>query len=94
MIIRIICSINGRTIENCFEGDVITFSGVIKVRRPMFTDSVRSDGCYNTGSITFAWFVWLRILEGIPDPIIKWIDNNEYVISVNKKVIEKQRILF
>ena len=60
------------------------------VRRPMFIDSVRSDGCYNTGSVTFAWFIWLKILEGIPDPIIKWIDNNQYVIGSGKEKIKDQ----
>ena len=64
------------------------------VRRPMFTDSVREDGCYNTGSVTFAWFVWTRILEAIPDPIIKWIDNNKYVIGSTKKKAGKQQELF
>ena len=67
----------------------------IFVRRPMFTDKVRPDGCYNTGSVTFAWFVWLRVLEGIPDPIIKWIDNNQYVIgSKTEKQEIKQGVLF
>lgn len=64
------------------------------VRRPMFTDSVRPDGCYNTGSVTFAWFVWTRILEATPDPIIKWIDNNKYVIGSKKEIDIKQGVLF
>jgi len=60
----------------------------------MFTDSVQKDGCYNTGSVTFAWFVWTRILESVPNPIIKWIDNNQYVRGSRKIVIEKQGELF
>lgn len=54
------------------------------VRRPMFADSVREDGRYNTGSVTFAWFVWVKAgkMGGrYPDPRFKWIDNNQYVIG-------------
>ncbi len=74
----------------------------IFVRRPMFTKSVRKDGRYNTGSVTFAWFVWTRIWDdmvggsdnSVPEPIIKWIDNNKYVIGSTIKKVEKQGELF
>lgn len=66
------------------------------VRRPMFLDCVRDDGCYATGSVTFAWYVWKRIKHEYGDPRIKWINNNQYCIGskTNKLDFEKQNELF
>lgn len=67
----------------------------VLVRRPMFTDCVRDDGCYNTGSVTFAWFIWQTIPAMYLGPRIGWIDNNKYVIGSKKEqTYEKQGILF
>lgn len=49
------------------------------VRRPLFSDSVREDGKYRTGSTSFAWFVWEIGYKG--KPMIDWIDNQMYVLS-------------
>jgi hypothetical protein len=47
-------------------------------RRAMMSDKIRSDECYETGMITWAWYTWLRF--GNEDPRIQWIDNDEYVV--------------
>jgi len=66
-------------------------------RYPLLTDSVREDGKYNTGMMVYMWAIWENIqykLSKIPDdqygscspfPIIKWIDNNKYVLRKEKK---------
>lgn len=54
------------------------------VRRPMFTDSVNSEGTYSTGSVTFSWFIWEKIRGEYPDPVLKWIDNSKYTIGSKK----------
>jgi hypothetical protein len=59
------------------------------VRRPMFTDRVRKDGKYSTGSVTFAWFVFIRGEMAIP-PVMRLIDNSEYVVGVRKKSAEPE----
>jgi len=51
----------------------------IFVRRAMMTDTISSDGKYDTGMITWGWYTWLR--EMIEDPKIRWIDNQKYVRS-------------
>lgn len=64
------------------------------VRRPMFTDSVRKDGCYGTGSVTFAWFVWKKMELGFEEPKLKWIDNSLYTLgSTKKQLIEEQMLM-
>lgn len=55
----------------------------IFIRRPMFTDRVRKDGKYSTGSVTFAWFIFIRGEMAIP-PVMHLIDNSEYVVGVKK----------
>jgi hypothetical protein len=64
----------------------------IFTRRAMLTEEVRKDGMYNTGMVTWAWFVWTktgvqRLTGSIGDtrtfvinPAIHWIDNNAYVL--------------
>lgn len=64
------------------------------VRRPMFTDKVRKDGKYGTGSTTFAWFIWVPGDTRIP-PVTKHIDNSEYVIGEKKKkIVPKEQMEF
>jgi len=53
-------------------------------RYPMLSDTVREDGKYTTGMQVYAWFIWENNFDGYiqwKNPIIKWIDNNKYVLS-------------
>lgn len=53
----------------------------VYTRRAMMSDTVREDGRYETGMITWAWYTWLHF--GIEDPRIQWIDNDEYVVRAS-----------
>lgn len=48
-------------------------------RYPMLGDKLRPDGCYRTGMMVYAWFIWERAHKG--PPAIFWLDNNPYVIG-------------
>ena len=48
-------------------------------RYPMLGEKLRTDGKYNTGMMVYAWYVWEKGYFG--EPVIKWIDNNDYVIT-------------
>lgn len=48
-------------------------------RYPMLGDKLRDDGKYKTGMMVYAWFVWNKNYSG--EPVIKWIDNNSFVLS-------------
>ena len=52
-------------------------------RYPMLGESLRSDGCYSTGMLVYAWFTFIRGYEGKPE--INWIDNNSYVVGKKDK---------
>lgn len=54
-------------------------------RYPLLGETLRKDGKHNTGMMVYAWFVWEKKYNG--EPIIKWLDNNEYILS--KKVKSK-----
>lgn len=47
-------------------------------RYPMLGEKLRKDGKYHTGMMVYAWYIWEKKYKG--KPIIKWIDNNKYVI--------------
>lgn len=51
-------------------------------RRAMLSDSVRDDGCYPTGMVTWAWYGWIRmpLAHRFHKPEIDWIDNNRFVL--------------
>jgi hypothetical protein len=60
----------------------------IFTRYPLLESEIREDGKYKTGMMVYAWFIWkkienwkinLQIKNSIP--IIKWIDNNPYIIN-------------
>jgi len=51
-------------------------------RYPMLGEQLRIDGKYNTGMMVYAWYVWEKNYIG--EPIIRWLDNNSYIISKNK----------
>lgn len=51
----------------------------IFTRYPMLGEKLRKNGKYNTGMMVYAWYVWEKKWRG--EPIIKWLDNNEYVIK-------------
>ena len=48
-------------------------------RYPLLIDKIRDDGKYNTGMMVYAWYVWKKGNKN--PPIIKWLDNNEYVLT-------------
>ena len=48
-------------------------------RYPLLGEPLREDGKHNTGMMVYAWFVWERKHKG--EPIIKWLDNNEYILT-------------
>lgn len=48
-------------------------------RYPMLGEELRDDGKYNTGMMVYAWFIFEKNYDG--EPIIRWIDNNEDIIS-------------
>jgi len=59
-------------------------------RYPLLGEPLREDGKHNTGMMVYAWYVWERGYTG--EPVIKWLDNNKYIISKTPHTIE-QRII-
>ena len=51
----------------------------IFTRYPLLGEPLREDGKHNTGMMVYAWFVWEKEWKG--EPVIRWLDNNEYVLS-------------
>lgn len=52
----------------------------IFTRYPLLTsDDVREDGCYNTGMMVYAWFIFEKDYIGKTE--IDWIDNNNDVLK-------------
>jgi hypothetical protein len=45
----------------------------------LFGDPLREDGKYGTGMVAFGWYVWDKEWQG--EPIIRWIDNQKFVLS-------------
>jgi hypothetical protein len=60
-------------------------------RYPLLTQNIRHDGKYNTGMMVYAWFIWEKrktnILRNLEFPVIKWIDNNKYVLTSKDKLL-------
>ncbi len=54
----------------------------IFTRYILFGEELRNDGKYNTGMISYAWFVWKRDSKQTHTEI-KWINNNKYVLKLN-----------
>lgn len=52
-------------------------------RYPLLGEPLRDDGCYNTGMMVYCWMVWDK--SHIGEPIIKWIDNNKYILKKCQK---------
>lgn len=48
-------------------------------RYPLLGEKLRKDGKHNTGMMVYAWYVWEKSYIG--SPVIKWLDNNNYIIS-------------
>ena len=48
-------------------------------RYPLLGEPLRQDGKHNTGMMVYAWFVWEKHYGD--EPIIKWLDNNEFILS-------------
>jgi hypothetical protein len=65
--------------DNIYEDKDYPLSKVyIFTRYPMLGEELREDGKYRTGMMVYAWFIWEMLYDG--NPIIKWIDNDEYVL--------------
>lgn len=54
-------------------------------RYPMFGEELRDDGKFNTGMVTFAWYVWDKNYK--EKATINWIDINDCVLSKKKNNI-------
>lgn len=54
-------------------------------RYPLLGDKLREDGRYKTGMMVYAWYLWEKTYEGIPQ--LHWLDNNMFVLNSNKKTI-------
>jgi hypothetical protein len=48
-------------------------------RYPMLGDDLRSDGCYRTGMMVYAWYHWEKEHQG--SATINWLDNQCYVLK-------------
>jgi len=48
-------------------------------RYPLLTDTIRSDGKYNTGMIAYAWYIWEKGYN--EKPVINWINNQKFVLK-------------
>lgn len=48
-------------------------------RYPLLGEKLRKDGKTNTGMMVYAWYVWEKDYK--EEPIIKWLDNNSYIIN-------------
>lgn len=51
-------------------------------RYPLLGEPLREDGKYNTGMQVYGWYVWDKSYIG--EPVIRWIDNNKYVLKKGK----------
>ena len=47
-------------------------------RYGMLEETIRDDGTYRTGMMVYAWYIWDKSYKS--EPIIRWINNNSYVI--------------
>jgi len=56
-------------------------------RYPMLGEKLRNDGKHNTGMMVYAWYVWEK--GHIGEPLIKWLDNNKFVLNKITKKYEK-----
>lgn len=55
------------------------------IRRPMLAERLRPDGLYETGMTTYAWYIWRRSWRARrSEPVIRWIDNDEFVLRGKK----------
>ena len=50
-------------------------------RYPLLTgpEDTREDGKFQTGMVVYAWYHWQKGYIG--EPMIKWLDNNEFVVK-------------
>jgi hypothetical protein len=53
-------------------------------RYPMLGDKLREDGCYRTGMVVYQWMIFAKH-EGTGEPVIRWIDNDKYVLRKGSK---------
>ena len=53
-------------------------------RYPMLGEHLREDGKHNTGMMVYAWYIWEKGYKD--EPKIKWLDNNQYIVSKSKEL--------
>jgi len=67
--------------DNIYSDKIFPLSHIyVFTRYPLLGKPLREDGKYKTGMMVYAWYVWDKN-PIYKEPIIKWIDNNEYVIG-------------
>lgn len=74
--------------DNIFQNEDFPFNlyrVCVFTRMPMLTDKIREDGKYNTGMQVYAWYIFTVNTMYKNDPIIRWIDNNKYVLKKGDK---------
>ena len=59
--------------------DYVKTIGIIIWREYILHKVVRQDGCYNTGMMVYAWYIFERGYIGKTE--IDWIDNNNDVLK-------------
>ena len=71
--------------DDIYQDQVYPLSTVyIFTRYPMLGEALRDDGKYHTGMMVYAWYVWdtsYHLQDPYAEPIIRWIDNNKYVLK-------------
>lgn len=71
--------------DNIYSDTEFSLSRIyVFTRYPMLGEKLREDGKYNTGMMVYAWFVWDKKTAG-KEPVIKWIDNNHFVLTREDK---------
>jgi hypothetical protein len=54
----------------------------IFTRYPFLKDTIRKDGKVETGMQVYSWMIWINGYN--EQPIIRWLDNNDYVVGTKK----------
>jgi len=50
-------------------------------RYPLLGEALREDGKHHTGMVVYAWYHWQLVNGATGHPVIKWLDNNPYILK-------------
>lgn len=50
-------------------------------RYPLLGEELREDGKHHTGMVVYAWYHWQKDSGATGHPVIKWLDNNPYILK-------------